>query len=173
MPAGDDKDTIRERAYELWEREGRPQGRHLDHWLQAEREKGPSPAGEGRPGEGDAGLFGEAGGRRREGGSQSQSRSGAARGFGAAGGLGGTGNLEGQRQESRSAGADQTRPAPVRGSDAAVSGEGAMGARPARAGEAGQGQDEKPGRARKAPEATPEPSPPEPSSSARRKKKGE
>jgi len=29
---------IRERAYQLWEQEGRPQGRHLDHWLQAEHE---------------------------------------------------------------------------------------------------------------------------------------
>ena len=29
---------IRERAYELWEQEGRPEGRHLDHWLQAEHE---------------------------------------------------------------------------------------------------------------------------------------
>jgi Protein of unknown function (DUF2934) len=29
---------IRERAYQLWEQEGRPEGRHLDHWLQAEHE---------------------------------------------------------------------------------------------------------------------------------------
>jgi DUF2934 family protein len=29
---------IRERSYQLWEQEGRPDGRHLDHWLQAERE---------------------------------------------------------------------------------------------------------------------------------------
>jgi len=29
---------IRERAYRLWEREGRPEGRSLDHWLEAERE---------------------------------------------------------------------------------------------------------------------------------------
>jgi hypothetical protein len=29
---------IRERAYQLWEQEGRPEGRHMDHWLQAERE---------------------------------------------------------------------------------------------------------------------------------------
>jgi hypothetical protein len=26
------------RAYEIWEREGRPEGRALDHWMQAERE---------------------------------------------------------------------------------------------------------------------------------------
>jgi Protein of unknown function (DUF2934) len=29
---------IRERAYQLWEQEGRPEGRHLDRWLQAEHE---------------------------------------------------------------------------------------------------------------------------------------
>jgi Protein of unknown function (DUF2934) len=29
---------IRERSYQLWEQEGRPAGRHLDHWLQAEQE---------------------------------------------------------------------------------------------------------------------------------------
>ena len=29
------KQKIRERAYELWEREGRPEGRHDDHWHQA------------------------------------------------------------------------------------------------------------------------------------------
>jgi hypothetical protein len=29
---------IRERSYQLWEQKGRPDGRQLDHWLQAERE---------------------------------------------------------------------------------------------------------------------------------------
>jgi hypothetical protein len=29
---------IREMAYVIWEREGRPQGRELDHWRQAEAE---------------------------------------------------------------------------------------------------------------------------------------
>jgi hypothetical protein len=29
---------IRERSYQLWEQGGRPEGRHLDHWHQAERE---------------------------------------------------------------------------------------------------------------------------------------
>lgn len=29
---------VRERAYRIWESEGRPHGRDLDHWLQAERE---------------------------------------------------------------------------------------------------------------------------------------
>jgi hypothetical protein len=30
--------AIAERAAELWEAEGRPEGRALDHWLKAERE---------------------------------------------------------------------------------------------------------------------------------------
>jgi hypothetical protein len=31
-----DKDqAIRERAYRIWEQEGRPEGRHADHWHQA------------------------------------------------------------------------------------------------------------------------------------------
>jgi hypothetical protein len=31
-------DAISQRAYELWEREGRPEGSDLRHWLQAEQE---------------------------------------------------------------------------------------------------------------------------------------
>ncbi len=30
--------AIRERAHAIWEREGRPEDRALDHWLEAERE---------------------------------------------------------------------------------------------------------------------------------------
>ena len=30
--------SIRARAHELWEREGRPNGRHAEHWAQAELE---------------------------------------------------------------------------------------------------------------------------------------
>jgi hypothetical protein len=30
------KQAIRERAYAIWEEEGRPEGRDLDHWLRAE-----------------------------------------------------------------------------------------------------------------------------------------
>jgi hypothetical protein len=30
--------VIRERAYAIWEEEGRPDARHLDHWLRAEAE---------------------------------------------------------------------------------------------------------------------------------------
>jgi Protein of unknown function (DUF2934) len=35
----DDKEqALRERAYAIWEREGRPDGKDLDHWLRAEAE---------------------------------------------------------------------------------------------------------------------------------------
>jgi hypothetical protein len=30
--------AIRERAYAIWEEQGRPEGHHLVHWLQAEAE---------------------------------------------------------------------------------------------------------------------------------------
>lgn len=33
----DDRRRIREWAYDLWEKEGRPTGRALNHWLEAER----------------------------------------------------------------------------------------------------------------------------------------
>ena len=32
------EERIRTRAYELWEGEGRPEGREIDHWLQAAQE---------------------------------------------------------------------------------------------------------------------------------------
>lgn len=31
-------EKIRQRAYAIWEAEGHPQGRDMDHWRQAERE---------------------------------------------------------------------------------------------------------------------------------------
>ena len=34
----DGEQAVRERAYAIWEEEGRPGGRHLDHWLRAEAE---------------------------------------------------------------------------------------------------------------------------------------
>ena len=35
----DDRDQqVKQRAYELWENEGRPSGRHDDHWDRARRE---------------------------------------------------------------------------------------------------------------------------------------
>jgi hypothetical protein len=36
--AGDLQERIRERARSIWEREGRPEGRHDEHWRQAEKE---------------------------------------------------------------------------------------------------------------------------------------
>lgn len=35
MIENSDYDAIRERAYEIWEREGRPDGQHENHWRQA------------------------------------------------------------------------------------------------------------------------------------------
>jgi hypothetical protein len=32
----DTVERVRSRAFEIWEREGRPEGRALDHWLEAE-----------------------------------------------------------------------------------------------------------------------------------------
>jgi hypothetical protein len=37
---GDFQQRVRERAYELWERSGRPDGRADEYWWQAERELG-------------------------------------------------------------------------------------------------------------------------------------
>jgi hypothetical protein len=34
----DRQEKIRERAYAIWESEGCPEGKHLDHWLQAEQQ---------------------------------------------------------------------------------------------------------------------------------------
>ena len=45
-----DEDRIQRRAHEIWEREGRPDGRHEEHWAQARRqieaEHGGGPAPE-------------------------------------------------------------------------------------------------------------------------------
>jgi hypothetical protein len=37
-PTPDREQLLRERAYAIWEREGRPHGRDRDHWFAAERE---------------------------------------------------------------------------------------------------------------------------------------
>jgi hypothetical protein len=47
---------VRERAYALWERDGRPEGQAEQHWFRAEAElraegRGPSQAAASRPGE--------------------------------------------------------------------------------------------------------------------------
>lgn len=36
---------VRARAYDIWEREGRPEGRHAEHWRQAEQELADEAAG--------------------------------------------------------------------------------------------------------------------------------
>jgi hypothetical protein len=40
------EERIKQRAYELWEADGRPQGQHAEHWARAEREL--TQAGAGR-----------------------------------------------------------------------------------------------------------------------------
>jgi hypothetical protein len=42
-------DSIRERAYQIWEREGRPHGRDYDHWIQARVELIAEAASNQRP----------------------------------------------------------------------------------------------------------------------------
>ena len=56
---GEDEDKVRRRAYEIWEREGRPEGRHDEHWSQARREMEKYGAPEGAQlGRGEAGAAG-------------------------------------------------------------------------------------------------------------------
>ena len=48
VTAAVDAGSIRQRAYELWERDGRPEAQEIDYWLRAEVElvaKGVSPIG--------------------------------------------------------------------------------------------------------------------------------
>jgi len=33
-----DEETIKKAAYELWEKQGRPEGQDFEHWFQAENE---------------------------------------------------------------------------------------------------------------------------------------
>ena len=37
---GDRDEQVRTHAYKLWEEDGRPEGRHEDHWLRAEQHVG-------------------------------------------------------------------------------------------------------------------------------------
>jgi hypothetical protein len=46
------QDLIRARAHQIWEREGRPEGRHLEHWEMASAEI----AAEAKPAEKPASL---------------------------------------------------------------------------------------------------------------------
>jgi hypothetical protein len=47
-------DAISRRAYELWEKEGRPEGSDLRHWLQAEQELRSNPSSDGALAENDS-----------------------------------------------------------------------------------------------------------------------
>lgn len=38
MDSSGDENRVRQRAYEIWEREGRPGGKEEEHWHQANRE---------------------------------------------------------------------------------------------------------------------------------------
>jgi hypothetical protein len=38
MSSSNAAEKIRQRAYEIWEAEGRPHGRQMEHWLHAEAE---------------------------------------------------------------------------------------------------------------------------------------
>jgi hypothetical protein len=38
------EEDIKARAYAMWEEEGRPEGKHLEHWTRAAQEFGGSPA---------------------------------------------------------------------------------------------------------------------------------
>ena len=38
MPSSDKKEAIHKKAYEIWEAEGRPEGKHEEHWSRAEEE---------------------------------------------------------------------------------------------------------------------------------------
>jgi len=43
LPMSGNDDAIRNRARQLWEAEGRPEGRHEDHWRQAQQELKAAP----------------------------------------------------------------------------------------------------------------------------------
>ncbi len=56
-----DTEAIRRRAYEIWEREGRPGGRDQAHWLLAKAELSGDPDLPGSPGGGADGTESSAG----------------------------------------------------------------------------------------------------------------
>ena len=53
MDEQDKKARTRLRAYHLWEKEGRPHGRHLHHWLEAEHHEQRDAADPANEGEGN------------------------------------------------------------------------------------------------------------------------
>jgi hypothetical protein len=50
-------ERIRERAYSLWVAAGQPEGRAVEHWLQAEREVGEAPDAEPPLGDTDSDVL--------------------------------------------------------------------------------------------------------------------
>jgi hypothetical protein len=48
-PATPDAETVARRAHEIWEQEGRPEGRHQEHWQTAERELSAAPEDDAGP----------------------------------------------------------------------------------------------------------------------------
>lgn len=55
MPIADTDEAVRKRAYEIWERAGRPSGREHEHWAEAAREI-EGGGGGGAAGSGDGGM---------------------------------------------------------------------------------------------------------------------
>jgi hypothetical protein len=51
------EERIRARAYQIWEEEGRPHGRHHEHWLKAAAEHGGGSAG--AAGDAHPGMMGD------------------------------------------------------------------------------------------------------------------
>lgn len=54
---------IARRAYDIWERQGRPHGKDFDHWLEAERENGEGEAAKPQPREARSPASAEQSGR--------------------------------------------------------------------------------------------------------------
>ena len=58
----DKEERIKARAYQIWEEEGRPHGRHHDHWQRAAEEDGSDPqasAASGSTAPSHPGMFGD------------------------------------------------------------------------------------------------------------------
>lgn len=57
MAMVDTDEAVRKRAYEIWERAGRPSGREHEHWAEAAREiEGAGASGNDPSGSGDSGA---------------------------------------------------------------------------------------------------------------------
>ena len=65
MSTNESRDTA-ERAYLIWEQAGRPDGKALEYWLQAEAALSTEPTAQ-IPGPNEAGMTPKRGGRRKRG----------------------------------------------------------------------------------------------------------